>query len=113
MPDDYDDDYKKIIEGIKGKIIKPYRESGKVIDVYSDSRFYGWCKRFPPSAPSKRIEYSILHIIIKLLLSHNHKYISEFRFPVMPHDECCGEWKKDQWVDERIEKLSSKKDRTS
>jgi hypothetical protein len=52
-------DSNKIIKGLKGEIVRAYKEEGEIKDVYSDSCFYGWCKRFPPI---KKTEYSIMSI---------------------------------------------------
>jgi len=100
-------DYDKIIKGIKGEIVRAYKEDGVVKDVYSDFCFYGWCKRFPPS---RRTGYSIISIrtLFTRLIRHIPQHLFEYSFPIMPHDERCGEWQKAPWVDERLEKSSSR-----
>jgi len=105
-------DYERIMIGLEGNIIKPVKEEGEIIDSYQDHQFFGWCKRYPPIIKNN---YSILRIrsIFSRLATHVPKLISEFGYPLMPHDECCGEWGKDLWVDKRLNEEESKKSRES
>jgi len=95
-------EYDEIIRDLKGERICDYREEGKIIDTYSDHRFYGWCKRFPPVPQSG---HSIIGFrsFFSLLSRHIPKKVSEYDFPLMQHDNICGEWKKAKWVDKFID----------
>jgi hypothetical protein len=77
--------YDEIIRDLNGKRIKDYKEHGKIMDVYSDYRFYGWCRRFPPV---QRRGYSILRFrsLLTFLSDHVPKKVAEYDFPLMPHD---------------------------
>jgi hypothetical protein len=90
-------EYESLCRGIEGKIIKAYREDGEVKDVYTDHLFHGFCKRYPPSLVDTnstirfKLLFSFVNVKIPAILSRN-------AFPIMPHDQRCGEWKRDKWV---------------
>jgi hypothetical protein len=100
-------EYDKIEKGTKGNILKTYEENGEIVDTYNDYQFYGWCKRMPPTI---KVNYSILGIrsLFSKLIRHIPKFIAENSFPAMPHDEWCGEWVKDSWVDDHVEEQTNK-----
>jgi hypothetical protein len=104
-PNEYDEII-KCFEGKRGRIV---RDKGTVEDFYNEFRFFGWCKRFPPVYKQEG-DYSIIRLrtLFSLLNSFNRKRIGEYGFPLMPHDEVCGEWKKDDWVDDWIKEHISK-----
>jgi hypothetical protein len=90
-------EYDGIIEDLSGKRICAYREEGEIKDTYRDYRFYGWCRRFPPS---QRSGYPVIGFrsLFTFLSRHIPRRISEYDFPLMPHNCSCGEWKEDRWV---------------
>lgn len=91
-------EYEQICRGMEGKIIKAYEEDGRIVDTYNVHIFYGFCKRYPPAWPESD---SITRI--GLFTRTNTKtpgILSGYRFPFLPHDEQCGEWKQDKWVSE-------------
>ena len=96
-------EHDEILRDLSGKRIETYREKGDIKDVYSTHRFYGWCKRFPPS---QRNSYSVIRFrtIFSLINSNVPRNIAEYDFPLMPHDSSCGEWKEGPWVAEFISK---------
>jgi hypothetical protein len=89
-------EYDEIIKGLSGKRLFTYQDS-KITDGWFDYRFYGWCKRFPPV---QRSEYSILRFrsLFSFLIRRIHYKVAEYDFPLMPHDCSCGEWKRNKWV---------------
>jgi hypothetical protein len=99
-------EYDEIMECLEGKQVRTFRVEGKIEDVYSDVRFFGWCKRFPPV---HKQDYSIIRFrtLFSLLNRFIYKRVGEYGFPLMPHDEFCGEWKKDDWVDDWIKEHKS------
>lgn len=89
-------EFEYVFRGMEGKIIKAYKENGEIKDTYNDYKFYGYCKRFPPAllesdSVLKIGFFSITNVKIPGILSG-------YRFPIMPHEEKCGEWKQDEWV---------------
>jgi putative acetyltransferase len=72
---------------------------GAVHRAYRDHRFYGWCKRFPPF---QRSGYSIIGFrsLFSFLSRNIPQKVSEYDFPLMPHNSSCGEWKENRWVAE-------------
>ena len=96
-------EYDKIINDLNGKRMRTYRERGKVIDSYRDHRFYGWCKRFPPL---QRGGYSVIGFrsFYSFLSRNIPQKLSEYDFPLVPHDCSCGEWKENAWVPNFISK---------
>lgn len=91
-------EYEQICRGMEGKITKAYEEDGRTEGSYNVYMFYGFCKRFPPTCPESdsisRIGlFSITNVKIPRILSG-------YRFPILPHEERCGEWKQDEWVKE-------------
>ena len=99
----YPNIYKHICDGMEGKIIKGFEENGVVVDTYNDHRFYGFCKRYPPVIGD---EDSVIKKI-GLFSSSNtkiRKILDGYRFPVLPNNEWCGEWKLSQWGKERLKK---------
>jgi hypothetical protein len=97
------DEYDEILNDLSGKRICTYREKGEIKDTWLDHRFYGWCKRFPPV---QRNGYSILRFrsLFSFLSRNIPQKISEYDFPLMPHDCSCGEWKEDNWVSDFVNK---------
>lgn len=94
--------YKHICEGMEGKIHQVYKEGGEFKDSYMTHKFYGFCKRYPPvigemDSIMKIGLFSIKNIKIPQLLTG-------YRFPILHHEEKCGEWKMSQWGKERLEK---------
>ena len=90
-------EYEAICRGMEGKIIKAYREDGEIKDTYNEHRFFGFCKRYPPSL----MQGNSIIKFNSLLSLKNIKVpmiLSGYKFPVMPHDEWCGEWKQGEWV---------------
>lgn len=108
-------EYDEIIRGLEGKRIRTFKSEGKIEDVYSDFRFFGYCKRYPPASKGG---YSIVgfRTLFTLLNRYIPKRIGEYGFPLMPHDEFCGEWNKGKWVDDWIKdnyfKKGEKRDNT-
>jgi len=100
-------EYDEIINDLSGKRIHAYREKGRVIDTYQDHRFYGWCKRFPPF---QRSGYSIIGFrsLFSFLNRNIPQKVSEYDFPLMPHNSSCGEWKENSWVADFISKYRPK-----
>ena len=93
-------EYEEILNDIDGKRHGIIRERDEV-DVYTFFRFYGWCKRFPPM---HRQSYSIIKFrtIFSLLNNSIPKKVSEYDFPLMPHESVCGEWREAKWVDDFV-----------
>lgn len=100
-------EYDKIINNLSGKRFEAYKEKGEVIDAYQDYRFYGWCKPFPPI---QRSGYSVISLrsLFSFLSRNIPEKVSEYDFPLMPHDCSCGEWNEDHWVAEFISKYRPK-----
>lgn len=100
-------EYDEIFEGMSGKRLCVHREKGNVQDTYRDYRFYGWCKRFPPM---HRGGYSVIGFrsFFTLLSRRVPNKISEYDFPLMPHDNTCGEWQEDKWVKNFLDELNGK-----
>jgi len=67
--------YEKIVNGMEGKIHRAFKERGEVVDAYTIHLFYGFCKRFPPNA-------------------HHPLRIADYGFPLLSHENACGEWGK-------------------
>lgn len=91
-------EYEAICRGMEGKIIRTYEEDGQTQGMYNVHMFYGFCKRFPPTWPESD---SITRI--GLFITTNVKtprVLSAYRFPFLPHEEECGEWKQGEWVRE-------------
>ena len=92
--------YENIINGFNGKQTMYYKDK-EDLDVFNIYRFYGKCKRFPPS---HRNEYycprawSFFSFFKKNILQKYYAY----DFPLLPHDCSCGEWKQDGWVKDFI-----------
>ncbi len=89
-------EYGLIEQGMEGKIHRSFEFDNGEYDSYFESRFYGFCKRFPPTNSNGTINTS------KSLLSRKSAStsikISEHSFPLMPHDEWCGEWSRCDWT---------------
>ena len=81
-----------------GKQIKGYWEKGEVVDTYSESLFYGWCKRFPPVQRSPNSSFN-------LFKKDASQINSTYDFPVVPHEQSCGEWNEGDWVKELINEI--------
>lgn len=99
-------EYEHICHGMEGKIIRLHKEYGQIKDTYNDHMFYGFCKRFPPTWPESDSKTRIgLFSITNVKMP---KVLSGYRFPFLPHEEQCGEWKQGEWVKEVLsEKLKS------
>jgi hypothetical protein len=103
-------EYESICRGMEGKIVKAYKEEGEVKDVYTDHLFHGFCKRYPPSLvePNSTIRFrmffSFLNVKMPAILSRN-------AFPVMPHQQWCGEWKQGEWAKEILPEKDNAKNR--
>jgi hypothetical protein len=93
------EEYETICRGIEGKIVKAYREEGQVKDSYTDHQFHGFCKRYPPSLvdPNSIIRFRPIFSFVNVKLPN---VLPRNAFPVMPHEQWCGEWKQDEWVNE-------------
>ena len=102
-------EHEQICRGMKGEIIRPYEEDGQIVDTYTDHIFYGFCKRFPPTWPESD---SITKIrLLSIINVKRPRLVTGYRFPVLPHEEWCGEWKQDKWVTEVLsEKQKANKD---
>lgn len=103
----YPTEYEHICRGMEGKIIRTYKEEGEIKDTYNDHVFYGYCKRFPPLLLESD---SILKIgLFSATNTKKPKMLSAYRFPILPHEEQCGEWKQSDWARELLlEKQSGK-----
>jgi len=88
-------EYDNIIGGLSVGVVRVHAPGTEDADPYSTKVFYGWCKRFPPNP---RASYSVSgfrslfsRMFLKTLLR-----ISDLDFPLVNHENTCGEWKKDQ-----------------
>ena len=91
------EEYETIRQGIEGKTVRVYKEKGQFVDSYTTYEFYGFCKRYPPSLVDQdsiirfRSIFSLENVKLPNILLRN-------AFPVMPHEQWCGEWKQDEWA---------------
>lgn len=100
-------EYDEIINDLSGNRLYDVREEGDIIDHYRAHRFYGWCKRYPPTQQGG---YSIIGFrsIFTFLNRNIPQKVAEYDFPLMPHDSQCGEWKKGNWVDSFVKENTGK-----
>ena len=85
------DDFNRIDSGLEERVYRSIRLSDGTVEVYSVQLFYGWCKRYPPKP---RYNYSIkksLSLFARLYLKVPQK-ISDYNFPLLSHENECGEW---------------------
>ncbi len=88
-------------KGFSGKKLCVFN-GGDDLESYRDHEFFGWCKRMPPSKTTDSLIKPFLARFIKLVPKH----ISERNFPIMPHEEWCGEWQQASWVKDHLERKS-------
>ena len=100
------DDARTILQGVEGEI-KPVKENGEIVDTFRDVTYHGFCKRSPPFARGgSSIVYSKFPLFsFTRRLLHIPNRITKFcDWPITPHDQFCGEWKKGSWVDDYLAK---------
>jgi len=102
----FPDIYKHICEGMEGKIHQVYKEEGEVMDSYRTHKFYGFCKRYPPVIGEMDSVLKIGFFSLKNIKLH--QLLNGYRFPILPHEERCGEWKLSDWGKERLEEEKKK-----
>jgi hypothetical protein len=89
-------------EGIEGKIISSITLDDGKRDVFTTHMFYGFCERYPPTVGQ---DDSIVNIgLFSVKKISIPKITDGCRFPVLPENQGCGEWKLSQWGKERLEK---------
>ncbi len=91
-------DYDNICRGMEGNILRSYKEYGEVKDAYRDHIFYGYCKRYPPVLTESDSIIRIGLFSAKIIITP--KLLSSCRFPILPHEQYCGEWIQDEWARE-------------
>ena len=86
-----------IEKGMQGKILNTVSLGGGVNDAYESHIFYGWCKRYPPQ---QQDTYTIISFrsLFSLIARKIPLKISDYQFPLISHENTCGEWKQGNWV---------------
>ena len=102
-------EYEQICRGMEGKIIRAYKEDGEIRDTYRDHLFYGYCKRFPPDLLESDSTLEIGLFSIKN--RKTPKILTPYRFPILPHEQHCGEWKQAEWAREELSERQKEKQR--
>lgn len=95
-------EYEQICRGMEGKIIKAFEEDGQIADTYNTHVFYGFCKRFPPA--SLESDSTTRSGLFSRVNCKTPKVLAGYRFPFLPHEEQCGEWKQSEWAREELSK---------
>lgn len=80
----------QISKGFEGLLI---RSSPVADEVYTTHLFFGWCKRFPPI---HRTEHSTKPFLSRLITRIPMR-IADYDFPIMSHENKCGEWSGQEW----------------
>ncbi len=88
--------------GVAGEIWEVYYEDGRPVETVKTERFYGWCKRYPPKLPSP---YYVgkYRFPVRFELASVSPKISDKGFPLIQHNDGCGEWAKAEWVEEYLD----------
>jgi hypothetical protein len=87
---------------MEGEIVREVNAAEWPWQRYYEARtFYGFCKRYPPPVGE---DDSIVNIGLFSAEKIKIPEISDGnRFPVLPDNEGCGEWKLSDWAKERLE----------
>jgi hypothetical protein len=95
------DEIDHVNAGLQGNLLKIVSLDDGTHDSYRDHEFYGWCKRYPPRHQDS---YAIISFrsLFSILSRKIPKKIADYQFPILSHENTCGEWKQGDWVQKFI-----------
>lgn len=91
-------EYEAIRDGIEGKTLSAYKEKGQFVDAYNEHRFYGFCKRYPPIHIESRFSIIKYKFLFSFQSVKIEGFLDRFKFPILRHEQWCGEWNQSQWA---------------
>jgi hypothetical protein len=99
-------DQRKILQGMAGEYELVYG------DPYKSHTFYGYCKRYPPRLMEQN-SYEVGRSILYRLNILKPRVLPVFIFPIIAHNQLCGEYKQSAWIEEEKLRIKNKENKDS